>query len=202
MTGHYRTVEDLAVEHRAKAALRSLMAAGAEATPALRWGLRHADPVVRAGCCVVLDHFLDEAALPELMANLTHDDARVRQWAMHALACDRCKEGACRPAEDDVLPIAIRLLREDESRRVRAEAVQLLGRVAHRRADALAALIEARRGDPHPNVRKIAARLTPGGANYERLSGGQAALAKSSARKPFPRKRKRGSVAELASERT
>jgi len=121
-TVHDRLVADLGVKHREKQALRALMAAGSEAIAALRRGLRHQDPAVRIGCCKVLDHHLDEAALPELIENLSHADEGVRAWAMHALACDRCKEGACRPAEDEVLPIAARMLIHDESRRVRQMA--------------------------------------------------------------------------------
>src|SRR5688500_4824075 len=68
-----RQVEDLAVAHRAKGALRHLMAGGMDATPALRRGLSHPSSEVRVGCCMVLDHFMDEAAVPELMANLTHE---------------------------------------------------------------------------------------------------------------------------------
>src|SRR5688572_22104691 len=87
-TGDFdRWIENLGVEHRAKESLRRLMNAGALATQAVRRGLRHPDPTVRVGCCQVLDHFLDEEALPELIENLTHPSADVRAWAMHALAC-------------------------------------------------------------------------------------------------------------------
>lgn len=110
---HDRLVEDLAIPHRSRPALRELMRAGADATPAVRRGLGHESPRVRAGCCMVLDHHLDEDAIPELMANLDHPDAGVRNWAMHALACDRCKEGACRPAEDETVPIALGMLASD-----------------------------------------------------------------------------------------
>ena len=113
---YYRWVEDLAIKHRAKPALRSLMAAGSLATPALLEGLRHPEPAVRMGCCQVLDHHMDEAALPELIENLHHENEMVRAWAMHALACDRCKEGTCHPGEDQVLPIAAKMLIEDQSR--------------------------------------------------------------------------------------
>lgn len=163
-------VGDLAVAHRAKAALRRLMAAGPTATPALRRGLRHPEPAVRVGCCKVLDHFLDEAALPELIENLGHESAEVRSWAMHALACDRCKEGACRPGEDDVIPIAVRMLLEDADRHVRQMAAGLLGPSVHRRSDVLRALEHARDHDPHPVVRKIARWYTPGGSRYRRLA--------------------------------
>ena len=71
-------VSHLGVEHRSKKALRRLMAAGSAATPSLRRGLRHPDPSVRVGCCKVLDHFLDEDALPELIDNLNHEDETVR----------------------------------------------------------------------------------------------------------------------------
>jgi HEAT repeat protein len=195
MDQHFLDVTNLAVAHRAKQALRNLMAAGPEATPALRWGLRHEDPVVRAGCCVVLDHFLDEATLPELLANLDHRDERVRSWALHALACDRCKEGTCRPAEDDVVPVAIRMLHADPSRRVRVQAVHLLGLIAHRRVDALEAVLRARNTDPDANTRKVASRYIPSGAVYERLRGNVHTLRKSSARKPYPRKARRATVA-------
>src|SRR5262249_49413296 len=87
-----RLVEDLGIKHRVKQALRGLMAAGALATPVVREGLRHPEAAVRVGCCKVLDHYMDEAALPELMENLNHEDETVRAWALHALACDRCKE--------------------------------------------------------------------------------------------------------------
>lgn len=162
-------VEYLGVEHRAKDALRQLMAAGMRATPVVRLGLQHSNPAVRVGCCKVLDHFLDEAALPELIENLAHPDEEVRVWALHTLACDKCKEGVCRPGEEDVIPRAVQMLLTDESRRVRQTAAGLLGPSVHRRADVLAALEQARQNDPHPVVRKIAAWFTPGGPRYQRL---------------------------------
>ncbi len=163
-------VENLAVKHRRKPALRQLMGAGMAATPAVRRGLGHEDATVRVGCCQVLDHFLDADALPELMQNLDHEDPGVRAWAMHALACDRCKEGACSPGEDDVVPIAVRMLLEDESRGVRSQAAGLLGPRVHRRSDVLHALLHARDHDPHPLVRKIASWWTPGGPRYRALA--------------------------------
>jgi hypothetical protein len=163
-------VGDLAVPHRFKLALRQLMAAGMLATPALRRGLRHADADVRVGCCIVLDHFMDAAAVPELIENLRHDSPRVRGWALHALACDRCKEGACRPGEDDVVPIAIRMLREDESRGVRKTAVGMLTPAVHKREDVRRALEHARDHDPDRLVRKVASWAAPGGPIFRRLA--------------------------------
>jgi len=170
MDDYRRCVEDLAIKHRAKHSLRCLMAAGSLATPALLEGLRHPEPAVRIGCCQVLDHYLDPAALPELINNLNHEHEMVRAWAMHALACDRCKEGTCRPGEDEVLPIAAQMLMQDKSRWVRQMAAGVLGPSVHRHPDVLRALEYAREHDPHPVVRKIAGWYTPGGPIYKRLT--------------------------------
>jgi hypothetical protein len=125
---------------------------------------------VRIGCCQVLDHYLDPAALPELINNLHHENEMVRAWAMHALACDRCKEGTCRPGEEEVLPIATQMLMQDESRRVRQMAAGVLGPSVHRHPDVLRALEYARDHDSHPVVRKISGWYTPGGSIYKRLT--------------------------------
>ncbi len=168
LADYARYVEYLGVEHRAADALRRLMAAGMQATPVVRQGLQHPNPAVRVGCCKVLDHFLDESALPELIENLAHPNEEVRVWALHTLACDKCKEGVCRPGEEDVIPRAVQMLLNDESRRVRQTAAGLLGPSVHRRPDVLAALEQARQHDPHPVVRKIAGWFTPGGSRYQR----------------------------------
>jgi hypothetical protein len=170
MEPYDQLVDDLAVEHRHKAALRRLLAAGMLATPALRRGLCHPSPDVRVGCCIVLDHFMDEAALPDLIENLRHENARVRGWALHALACDRCKEGACRPGEEDVVPIAIRMLAEDASPGVRKTAAGMLTPAVHRREDVRRALERARDHDPDRLVRKVAGWGAPGGPIYRRLT--------------------------------
>jgi HEAT repeat protein len=122
---------------------------------------------VRAQCCNVLDHFLDEAALPELLTALDDANSHVRARALHALACDKCKEGACRPAETEVVPVALRLLAEDRDSEVRLSAVQALGPTVGRRPDVLDAIITAHASDPHPAVRKVAGWYAPGGAIYE-----------------------------------
>jgi HEAT repeat protein len=163
-------VDQLGIKHRARQAFATLMAAGSEATPALRRGLLRGDAEVRAKCCAVLDHHLDEDALPELIANLAHPEGKVRAWALHALACDRCKEGACRPGEDDVIPIALRMLRDDRSRRVRTMAAQMLGPAVHRRPEIAPALEHARDHDVHPVVRKVAGWYAPGGPIHRRLA--------------------------------
>jgi hypothetical protein len=164
-----RLVEELGIEHRAKAAMRSLMNAGENATPAVRRGLRHANPRIRVHCCDVLDHFLDPDAIPELKDNLRHSDPAVRARALHALACDRCKEGECRPAEAEVVAEAIRLLSDDPDRHVRTEAAHALGPTVHRSDVALRAVIAAHEEDADPLVRKGAGWYVPGGPISDRL---------------------------------
>lgn len=158
-------VEELGTE-RGRVALDRLMAAGSAASAAVRVGLSHDDPMVRRGCLGFMDHHLDEASLPAVFANLEHYDGRVRAMALHVLACDNCKEGDCRPRDQDVIPIALRFLQHDRSRKVRTGAAQLLGRFAPERSDVAGALEHARDHDPHPVVRKVARWNAPGGGIY------------------------------------
>ena len=60
-----RLVEDFVLEHREKQARRALMAVGPAATAALQRGLRHSDTNVHVGGCKVLDHHMDQEAVPE-----------------------------------------------------------------------------------------------------------------------------------------
>jgi HEAT repeat protein len=85
-------VEDLAVEHRARAAMWRLVEARGAAIPAVRRGLSHESPRVREGCCEVLDHYWDEDSIPDLVARLDDEDPRVRWMAAHAVECLRCKK--------------------------------------------------------------------------------------------------------------
>lgn len=161
-------VEDLAIPHRRQAAERRLLEAGSAATKAVRGGLEHDDPRVRASCCRVLDHFLDEEALPGLVANLEHADESVRAWALHALGCDQCKEGSCRPVEEETLPIAMQMLVTDPARSVRAQALRLVAPAVHRHPEVIEILERVRREDASPAMRKAAAWWVPGGPRYER----------------------------------
>jgi HEAT repeat protein len=161
-------VENLAIPHRAKKAYRSLLVAGAKAVPALKQGLSHPDPRVRIAVCMILDHSLEEECIPDLRANLTHEDEQVRAWAVHALACDRCKEGSCRPGEGDTMPLAIRMMFEDSSALVRCKAIALVGEAVHRHPDALPALQRALETEPHAGNRKIIRWHVPGGPRYEK----------------------------------
>ncbi len=116
-------------------ARRHLMRAGSpEALPALRQGLRHTDPFVRRGCASILDHLVDEASLPDLVAALDDQDPEVLRRALHALACDACKENACRPSDDLFVPRAVEMLGHPDPG-VRAGAIDALGKAVQRSAD-------------------------------------------------------------------
>jgi hypothetical protein len=92
----------------------------------------------------------------------------VRLAAAHALACERCKDGAWRPVAASVLPRAIALLAGDESAHVRAMAVELVGLWVHSEPAACTAIERAAAADPAASVRKKAAWYAPGGTIYRR----------------------------------
>lgn len=160
----------LAIPHHASVARRALLGAGLDALPAVRAGLRHVSAEVRHHCCLFLDHFVTQEAMGDLVAMLDDPDARVRCSALHALACDRCKEGSCGPDEAKVLPRAIALLATDRDAHVRAHAIGLVGRWVHTNPAAEAALLRAMRSDPSPAVRKKAGWLVPGGTIYRKTA--------------------------------
>jgi hypothetical protein len=161
-------VEELAVPHRAKRAYWHLVLSGSDALPAVRRGLGHASADVRDYCCKALDHLADQDSLPDLVALLNDDDERVRLDALHALACDRCKDNSCRPDRGDVLPPAIRLLGGDPDAHVRSMAAEVVGRWVHVDTWAEAALIAARDTDPASSVRKKAGWYAPGGTIHRK----------------------------------
>jgi len=163
-------LNQLAVPHRAATAYRTLFAMGFTAVPLARAGLRHEDAAVRQYCCAFLDHFLVPEALGDLLVMLGDPDPKVRCSTLHTLACDRCKAGACRPAEADVLPEAVRLLREDPDAHVRAMAVEVVGQYVHANPHAEQALLAAKTADISPAVRKKAAWYAPGGPIYKRTA--------------------------------
>ncbi len=163
-------IEHLAVRHRAKAAYHSLFEMGFAIVPAAREGLHHENADVRYYCCALLDHFLLPEALGDLIGVLRDPDPHVRQMALHTLACDRCKQGDCRPAEAAVLPEALRLLGEDGDAHVRAMAVEVVGQYVHTNPIAEAALVAANRCDVNPAVRKKAGWYAPGGPIHRRTA--------------------------------
>ena len=96
---------------------------GPEALPALRAGLRDADWQVRRWSAILMDHHADDDALRALIPLLRDPKSKVRLWAVHSLACDRCKVGE-NPV--DVVPHLVERIEVDESIRVRRMAVAML----------------------------------------------------------------------------
>jgi HEAT repeat protein len=153
----------LGKHNRHRQARLHLMAIGAPALPALRRGLHHHDPVVRRSCTNLLDHFVDDDSLPDLVAALDDPDDEVRGRALHALACDACKENACRPGEHLWVPVAIGLL-DHPSPGLRAAAMDALGKVVGHRADALDAMTDAGERERVSGLRQRARMLAARGA--------------------------------------
>ncbi|HUQ40542.1 MAG TPA: HEAT repeat domain-containing protein [Acidimicrobiales bacterium] len=152
-------VKQLGVAGRRPTAKRHLMSSGAPALPAVRRGLGHPNPMVRRLCVSVLDHLVDDESVPDLVAALDDDDAEVCRRALHALACDQCKDNACRPADDLFVPRAIELLHSPDPD-VRAGAIDALGRVAGRgkSPQIVTALELVAERDPDSGLRSMARR--------------------------------------------
>ena len=145
------------------------MKLGVKAIPLLKKGLRHDNKNVRIGCLRVLDHFYDESVFSELFSNLENNDPEIRMWAIHALACENCKEGESRPGEEFIIPLVIKMLLNDEDRKVRQMAAGMLGPSVFRSDLALQALNHAYQNDTHPVVKKICGWWIPGGVRYKNL---------------------------------
>lgn len=170
LTMETELLEQLAIKHHAKAAYRKLFEMGFEVVPLAREGLHHENASVRYYCCSLLDHFLAPEALEDLISMVDDPDPEVRVMALHTLACDRCKEGDCRPAEAKVLPKALHILNDDADAHVRAMAVEVVGQYVHTNLVAEQALSEATKKDANPTVRKKAGWYAPGGPIYTRTA--------------------------------
>src|SRR5436190_10352216 len=103
-------VSQLGVSSCRPRAKSHLVSSGSLAVPALRRGLSHPKAIVRRQCVRIFDQLVDEASLPDLVVALDDDDPGVCARALHALACDRCKQNECRPGEDLWVPRALDFL--------------------------------------------------------------------------------------------
>jgi HEAT repeat protein len=165
---HREIIEEFSFPYKASNAYRALLDLGIQALPAVRAGLRHDDPDVRLHCCRFLDRYLSPDILFDLIDMLDDGDKRVRCSALHTLSCERCKEGACKPEEADVLPKAMRLLESDPEAHVRAMAIEVVGQFVHTNALAVAALSAVGQNDKNSTVRKKAGWYLPGGPIHRR----------------------------------
>ncbi|MGH2633809.1 MAG: HEAT repeat domain-containing protein [Tepidiformaceae bacterium] len=124
MTPYFDLVEGLGDPDPSKRALalKAMHAAGDAAIAAAILGLSHPDWRVRRGCAMYADHHPDPELLQRLRLTLHDPKAKVRKWAVHALACDPCKPGG-NPV--DPIPPAVSALK-DHSVRVRRAAAWAL----------------------------------------------------------------------------
>jgi HEAT repeat protein len=153
-------VAQLGKHSRCRQARLHLLAAGQEALPAIKRGLGHREPMVRRQCVNLLDHLLDEGAVQALVEAIDDPDDQVAARALHALACDRCKQGECRPGEDLWVPRALELLSSARTD-LRAGAIDALGKVASRRPEVAAALAHSAAEDPDKGLRGQARHFVP-----------------------------------------
>lgn len=153
-------VAQLANSERRQRAKIHLREAGQPAVPAVRRGMHHPKPIVRRLCTSILDRLADEPAIADLVAALDDEDPEVVKRALHALACDQCKENDCRPGEELFVPRALELLHHPNAD-VRAGAIDTLGKVANRRPDIAAALAEVAAHDRDSRLRGMAHHRVP-----------------------------------------
>jgi len=112
---------------------------------------------VRRQCVNLFDHLVDRDSLADLVSALDDDDPSVSGRALHALACDRCKENECRPGEDLWVPRALELL-DSPNPDLRAAAIDALGKVARRRPNVATALAGVAETDTDKGLRGMARR--------------------------------------------
>ena len=112
---------------------------------------------MRRQCVNLFDHLVDADSLADLVSALDDEDPSVRARALHALACDRCKENDCRPGEDLWVPRALALL-DSPNPDLRAAAIDALGKVVRRRPNVATALAAAAETDTDKGLRGMARR--------------------------------------------
>ena len=148
-------VSQLGVSSCRQRAKLHLLTSGAQAVPALKIGLKNPNPEVRRLCVRIFDQLVDEESLADLVVALDDPDPEVVGATLHALACDRCKQNACRPGEDVWVPRAIAFLAHDNPD-IRAAAIDALGKVVRRRPDVRDALRRVAERDPDKGLRSMA----------------------------------------------
>jgi HEAT repeat protein len=104
-------------------AFLALYSRGAEVLPAVRQGLQHANWHIRHWSAILADNFADDETLRALTPLLHDPRAEVRVWAVHSLACERCKNG---PNPVDAIPLLLERIERDPNIKVRRQAVAML----------------------------------------------------------------------------
>lgn len=124
-------VEQLGVGAARGGAWKRLNELGPGARDAVFEGLGHGSWEVRRWCAIWFDRNPDPEALEAMKPLLRDPKSQVRMFALHTLACDRCKAGE---GTSDVVPLLIERIQQDESIRVRRHAVMMLA-FQHAHAD-------------------------------------------------------------------
>jgi HEAT repeat protein len=110
-----------------EAARVALHHAGTKAVPAMLEALAHPYWRVRRGCARVLDHQPLTGLIAERLIDLLEDKHRkVREAALHTLACEGCKPEGCDADLPEILSHVIDRALNDESTTVRRQAVGAL----------------------------------------------------------------------------
>ena len=152
---HDAWVRRLGISHGRQEAKHHLRAVGADAVPAIRRGLRHPKPEVRRACVSLLDALLDADAVPDLVAALDDGDGQVVKRALHALACDHCKQNGCTPGDELFVGRALDLVRTHPDPDVRAGAIDALGKAAERDPSVAGLLADAAAGERDRGLRDM-----------------------------------------------
>jgi HEAT repeat protein len=106
----------------------------------------------------LLDRLVDEESVSTLVEALDDEAPEVSARALHALACDRCKQNDCRPGEDLWVPRAVQLVETSTNPDLRAAAIDALNKVVSRRPDVAAVLRATAETDPNRGLRSMARR--------------------------------------------
>jgi HEAT repeat protein len=122
--------------------------------------LHHPNARVRRECLGVLDHDANDASVDVFRAALGDPVPRVRQVALHGLACERCREEAL--CVTDVVPTLVHALEHDDNAKVRHAAVGILLSLSERDRRAGDAIRDAMEHDPDELVRRAARAASEG----------------------------------------
>jgi HEAT repeat protein len=126
-----------------------------------RGAVEHPSARVRCECLGVLDHQASDESTEVFRAAVLRDPVpRVRVFALHGLACERCSvEDLC---VEDAVGDLIRVLESDDNPKVRHEAVFVLARLGRRDARAGEMLMRVAECDDDSLVREVALAAVEG----------------------------------------
>ena len=103
----------------------------------------------------MLDQLVDDEAIPDLVGALDDDDPEVLRRALHALACDQCKQNECHPGDELWVDRALELARHANVD-VRAGAIDALAKASRRRVDVSDALLAIAEREPDRGLSEMA----------------------------------------------